>query len=145
MAQKQQTENHRELSGKRIVVLGGSSGIGLAVARQAVDQGATAIIASSNAERVKQAVGTLDGKAEGHALDLSKEPDIQNFFRKVGDFEHLVFTAVDTLQLNELAATDLTKARHAFELRFWAALTAVKYASPHIRKDGSIVLTTGVA
>jgi NAD(P)-dependent dehydrogenase (short-subunit alcohol dehydrogenase family) len=145
MTQKQQIENHWELSGKRIVVLGGSSGIGLAVAQQAVAQGATAIIASSNADRVKQAVATLDGKAEGHALDLSNERDIQNFFQKIGDFDHLVFTAGDTLQLNELAATDLTKARHAFELRYWAALAAVKYASPHIRKDGSIVLTTGVA
>ena len=145
MTQKQQTENHRELSGKRIVVLGGSSGIGLAVAQQAVDQGATAIIASSNAERVKQAVATLDEKAEGYALDLSKEGDIHSFFQKIGDFDHLVFTAGDTLQLNELAATDLTEARHAFELRFWAALAAVKYASPHLRKDGSIVLTTGVA
>ena len=145
MTQKQQIENHGELSGKRIVVLGGSSGIGLAVAQQAVARGATAIIASSNADRVKQAVATLDGKAEGHALDLSNERDIQNFFQKIGDFDHLVFTAGDTLQLNELAATDLTKARQAFELRYWAALAAVKYASPHIRKDGSIVLTTGVA
>ena len=145
MTQKQQIENHGELSEKRIVVLGGSSGIGLAVAQQAVARGARAIIASSNAERVKQAVATLDGKAEGHALDLSNERDIQNFFQKIGDFDHLVFTAGDTLQLNELAATDLTKARQAFELRYWAALAAVKYASPHIRKDGSIVLTTGVA
>ena len=145
MTQKQQIENHWELSGKRLVVLGGSSGIGLAVAQQAVAQGATAIIASSNADRVKQAVATIDGKVEGHALDLSNERDIQKFFQKIGDFDHLVFTAGDTLQLNELAATDLTKARHAFELRYWAALAAVKYASPHIRKDGSIVLTTGVA
>ena len=145
MTQKQQIENHWELSEKRLVVLGGSSGIGLAVAQQAVAQGATAIIASSNADRVKQAVATIDGKVEGHALDLSNERDIQEFFQKIGDFDHLVFTAGDTLQLNELAATDLTKARHAFELRYWAALAAVKYASPHIRKDGSIVLTTGVA
>ena len=145
MTQKQQIENHGDFSGKGVVVLGGSSGIGLAVAQQAVAQGATAIIASSNADRVKQAAATLDGKAEGHALDLSKERDIQDFFQKIGDFEHLVFTAGDTLQLNELAATDLTKARHAFELRYWAVLAAVKYASPHIRKNGSIVLTTGVA
>jgi NAD(P)-dependent dehydrogenase (short-subunit alcohol dehydrogenase family) len=145
MTQKRQIENHWELSGKRIVVLGGSSGIGLAVAQQAVAQGATAIIASSNADRVKQAVATLDGKAEGHALDLSNERDIQNFFQKIGDFDHLVFTAGDTLQLNELAATDLTKARRAFELRYWAALAAAKYASKSIRKGGSIVLTTGVA
>lgn len=47
--------------------------------------------------------------------------------------------------MNELAATDLTKARQAFELRYWAALAAVKYASKNIRKGGSIVLTTGVA
>jgi NAD(P)-dependent dehydrogenase (short-subunit alcohol dehydrogenase family) len=145
MTQKQQMESPRELSGKRIVVLGGSSGIGLAVAQQVVARGARAIIASSNAERVKQAVGALDGHAEGHTLDLSKERDIQTFFQKIGDFDHLVFTAGDTLQLNELVATDLTKARQAFELRYWAALAAVKHASPHIQKDGSIVLTTGVA
>jgi NAD(P)-dependent dehydrogenase (short-subunit alcohol dehydrogenase family) len=140
-----QVESQAALSDKRIVVLGGSSGLGLAVAQQAVAQGATAIIASSNADRVKQAVATLDAKAEGHTLDLSNERDIQDFFEKIGDFDHLVFTAGDTLHLNELAATDLTKARRAFELRYWAALAAVKYASPHIRKGGSIVLTTGVA
>src|SRR6266478_6590095 len=141
----QQIESHAALSGKRIVVLGGSSGLGLAVAQQAVAQGATAIIASSNADRVKQALATLDGKAEGHTLDLSNEWDIQDFFEKVGDLDHLVFTAGDTLQLNELVAADLTKARHAFALRYWGALAAVKYASPHIRKEGSIVLTTGIA
>jgi NAD(P)-dependent dehydrogenase (short-subunit alcohol dehydrogenase family) len=145
MAKSIKSRNRRGLSEKRIVVLGGSSGIGLAVAQQAVAQGATAIIASSNADRVKQAVAMLDGKAEGYTLDLSKEHDIQNFFRKIGEFDHLVFTAGDTLQLNMLEATDLTKARHAFELRYWAALAAVKYAGPHIRRDGSIVLTTGIA
>src|SRR4029077_17485736 len=145
MTQKQQIENRGELSEKRIVVLGGSSGIGLAVAQQVMARGARAIIASSNADRVKQAVVTLDGKAEGHTLDLSNERDIQNFFQRIGDFDHLVFTAGDTLQLNELVATDLAKARRAFELRYWAVLAAVKYASPLIPKDGSIVLTTGVA
>src|SRR5579863_5625088 len=145
MTQKQHIENHEELSEKRIVVLGGSSGIGLAVAQQAVAGGARAIIASSNADRVEQALATLDGKAEGHTLDLSNERDIQTIFQKIGDFDHMVFTAGDTLQLHVLEATDLTKARHAFELRYWAALAAVKYASLHIRKGGSIVLTTGVA
>src|SRR5260370_1461669 len=134
MTQKQQIENHWGLSGKRIAVLGGSSGIGLAVAQQAVAQGATAIIASSNAERVKQAVATLDGKAEGHALDLSNERDIQNFFQKIGDFDHLVFTAGDTLQLNELAATDLTKARRALDLRYSPPLTAAQYPTQRIHQ-----------
>ena len=120
MMHKQQIENHGELSEKRIVVLGGSSGIGLAVAQQVVARGGQAIIASSNADRVKQGVAMLDAKAEGHTLDLTNERGLQNFFQKIGDFDHLVFTAGDTLQLNELATTDLTKARNAFELRYWA-------------------------
>ena len=97
MTQKQQIENQGELTGRRIVVLGGSSGIGLEVAQQVAARGARAIIASSNAERVKQAVETLDGNPDGHTLDLSDERDIQNFFHKVGDFDHLVFTAGDAL------------------------------------------------
>jgi NAD(P)-dependent dehydrogenase (short-subunit alcohol dehydrogenase family) len=141
----QHIDNHAGLSQQRVVVLGGSSGIGLAVAQQVVAQSASVVIASSNADRVKQAVETLDGKAEGHTLDLSNEQDIESFFQRLGDFDHLVFTAGDTLQLNDLVATDINKARHAFELRFWAVLAAVKYASRHIRNGGSIVLTTGVA
>jgi len=92
----------------------------------------------------------LDTTAKFIAMNLSRwgfKPagDDGTFFQKIGGFDHLVFTAGDTLQLDELAATDLTKARRAFELRYWAVLAAVKYASPQIRKDGSIVLTTGVA
>jgi NAD(P)-dependent dehydrogenase (short-subunit alcohol dehydrogenase family) len=145
MAKNEQIENHVGFSQQRVVVLGGSSGLGLAVAREVVAQGAGAVIASSNADRVKQAIATLGGKAEGHTLDLADEQAIQSFFQKLGDFDHLVFTAGDTLQLNGLEATDLKKARHAFEVRYWAVLAAVKYASSHIRKGGSIVLTTGIA
>src|SRR5262249_31527501 len=60
-------------------------------------------------------------------------------------FDHLVYTAGDSLHLHGLASTDLKQARRAFELRYWAALAAVKYGSPNIRKGGSIVLTTGIA
>src|ERR1700747_1529396 len=134
-----------DLQQKRVVVMGGSSGIGLAVAQQAASQGAKVVIVSSSAERIQKAVERISGEAEGQAVNVSDEGAVAAFFAKLGSFDHLVFTAGDTLQLNELVATDLTKARHAFELRYWAALAAVKYASPHIRKDGSIVLTTGVA
>ena len=140
-----QIENQSTLASKRIVLLGGSSGIGLAVAQQVVAQGAHAVIASSNQERLQQAADSLGGDAEGRRLDLSDESSIELFFQELGAFDHLVYTAGDTLQLDELAAMDLKKARGAFELRFWSAVAAVKYASPHIREGGSIVLTTGVA
>jgi NAD(P)-dependent dehydrogenase (short-subunit alcohol dehydrogenase family) len=133
------------LQNKRVIVLGGSSGIGLAVAEQAASQGASVVIASSSAERVQKAVESVGGEAQGQAVDVSDEQAVAAFFSKLGTFDHLVFTAGDSLHLHDLASTDLQQARGAFELRYWAALAAVKYGSPHIRKEGSIVLTTGIA
>jgi NAD(P)-dependent dehydrogenase (short-subunit alcohol dehydrogenase family) len=130
---------------KRVVIIGGSSGIGLAVAEEAASQGADVVIVSSKAERVQEAIQSIGGNVRGEAVDVFDEKSVESFFTNIGAFDHLVFTAGDSLQLHELADTDLKQARHAFELRYWAALAAVKYGSPHIRKDGSIVLTTGVA
>jgi NAD(P)-dependent dehydrogenase (short-subunit alcohol dehydrogenase family) len=133
------------LQDKRVVVVGGSSGIGLAVAQLAAAQGAKVVIVSSNAERVQKAAESIGPEAQGHAVDVSDERAIATFFAKLGSFDHLVFTAGDSLQLQDLASTDLQQARRAFELRYWAALAAVKYGSPQLRKEGSIVLTTGIA
>jgi NAD(P)-dependent dehydrogenase (short-subunit alcohol dehydrogenase family) len=133
------------LDGKRVIVLGGSSGIGYAVAEQAVAEGASVLIGSSHAGRVQSAASALGGNAQGQAVDLSDEHAIQAFFDTAGEFDHLVYTAGDTLRLAELSTVDLSTARTAFDIRYWGALAAVKYASPQIRKGGSIVLTMGVA
>jgi NAD(P)-dependent dehydrogenase (short-subunit alcohol dehydrogenase family) len=133
------------LQDKRVVVLGGSSGIGLAVVQLAAAQGAKVVIASSNAERVHQAVESIGREAQGQAVNLADEQAVATLFSKLGPFDHLVFTAGDSLHLHDLASTDLQQARRAFELRYWAALAAVKYGGPYIRKEGSVVLTTGIA
>jgi NAD(P)-dependent dehydrogenase (short-subunit alcohol dehydrogenase family) len=130
---------------QRVVIVGGSSGIGLAVAEEAAAQGAEVVVVSSNAERVRGAVRAIGGEARGEAVDVSDEKAIESFFTNFGAFDHLVFTAGDSLQLHQLADTDLKQARRTFELRYWSALATVKYGSPQIRKGGSIVLTTGVA
>jgi NAD(P)-dependent dehydrogenase (short-subunit alcohol dehydrogenase family) len=138
-------QRENSLQHKRVVVVGGSSGIGLAIAQQAASRGAEVVIASSSQERVQRAVESVDGEVQGQAVDVSDERAVASFFARLGAFDHLVFTAGDTLHLDNLAATDLQQARRAFELRYWAALAAVKYGSPHIRKEGSVVLTTGIA
>jgi NAD(P)-dependent dehydrogenase (short-subunit alcohol dehydrogenase family) len=130
---------------KRVVIVGGSSGIGLAVAEQLALQGAEIVLVSGNAARVQGAAKSIGGKAQGQAVDVSDEKAVAGFFANLGAFDHLVFTAGDSLQLHKLADTDLKQARRAFELRYWSALAAVKYGSPQIRKGGSVVLTTGVA
>ncbi|HEX8817911.1 MAG TPA: SDR family oxidoreductase [Terriglobales bacterium] len=138
-------EARNGLQNQRVVILGGSSGIGLAVAGQVTSQGAEVVIASSNAERVQKAVESLGERAQGHTLDLTDEGAVEALFARLGPFDHLVFTAGDSLFLESLSGTDLKQARRAFEVRYWAALAAVKYASKTIRNGGSIVLTTGIA
>ena len=133
------------LENRRVVIIGGSSGIGLAVAKEAASHGADVVIVSSKAERVQEAIESIGGDVRGEAVDVSDEKAVENFFTNIGAFDHLVFTAGDSLQLHELADTDLKQARRAFEMRYWSALAAVKYGSPQIRNGGSIVLTTGVA
>ncbi|HXO36474.1 MAG TPA: SDR family oxidoreductase [Candidatus Acidoferrales bacterium] len=135
----------KDFDNKRVVVVGGSSGVGLAVAEKAALQGAEVIIVSSSAGRVQEAIQSIEGNVRGEVVDVSDEKAVEGFFTNLGAFDHLVFTAGDSLQLHELADTDLKQARSAFELRYWSALAAVKYGSPQIRKGGSIVLTTGVA
>jgi NAD(P)-dependent dehydrogenase (short-subunit alcohol dehydrogenase family) len=134
-----------KLDGQRIVILGGSSGIGLATAQAAAKQGASLIIASSNKARIDKALATLPKGAEGHALDLTDEAAVQRLFAGLGNIDHLVFTAGESLQLGTIAETDIAQAKRFFDLRYWGAYTAAKRASPIIRRSGSIVFTSGSA
>jgi NAD(P)-dependent dehydrogenase (short-subunit alcohol dehydrogenase family) len=133
------------LHGKRIVVLGGSSGIGLATAQAAAREGAIVVIASSRKTRIDEALATLPASTEGHVLDLADRDATKTLFARLGSFDHLVYTAGETLELGRLSDTDDDAARRFFTLRYWGAYCAAKYGSSEIRKGGSIVFTSGIA
>jgi NAD(P)-dependent dehydrogenase (short-subunit alcohol dehydrogenase family) len=133
------------LHGTRIVVLGGTSGIGLATARAAAAEGAHVVVSSSSKARVEQALAELPAGTEGHSVDLSDDTAVQALFDRLGAFDHLVYTAGDPLTLGELETLDLAKARQALDVRVWGALSAVKHARTRLRPGGSITLTTGAA
>lgn len=136
----------QSLSGKRVVVLGASSGIGLATAQAAAGEGANVVMVSGNAERLEAAWKTLPaGDHRREVVDLSGEENIRVFFEKLGAFDHLVYTAGENLSLNFVDTVDLTQARAFFELRYWSAFAAVKYGAPHIRPGGSVSLVGGTA
>jgi NAD(P)-dependent dehydrogenase (short-subunit alcohol dehydrogenase family) len=80
------------LQGMRVVVLGGSSGIGLEVAKQAASQRASVVIASSSAERVQKAVESVGGQAQGQAVDVSDERAVATFFSELGTFMSVQFS-----------------------------------------------------
>jgi NAD(P)-dependent dehydrogenase (short-subunit alcohol dehydrogenase family) len=132
------------LNRSRIVILGGSAGIGLSVAQRAAAEGAQVVIVSSSEARVKEALASVPDSV-GHALDLRSEQAVRSLFDRLGPFDHLVYTAGEELLFAPLAELDLGKARQFFELRYWGALAAVKAACPQIRQGGSVVLTGGLA
>jgi NAD(P)-dependent dehydrogenase (short-subunit alcohol dehydrogenase family) len=130
------------LKNKRVVILGGTSGIGLAVAQAAAAEGAQVVVVSSQAAKVDTAMALLGQDCAGFVADLSSEGAITTLFEKVGPFDHLVFTAGDTVWQRPLADIDMEDAKRFFDVRFWAAFAAVKHSVPLIRPGGSIVLTS---
>jgi NAD(P)-dependent dehydrogenase (short-subunit alcohol dehydrogenase family) len=144
---KRQAKEHlaMNLNGQKVVVLGGTSGIGLATARAALHEGADVVVVSSRQESVDNACADLGAQAQGHVVDLSREDAIARFFEQAGAFDHLVYTAGENLELGELATLSQDGARRFWDIRYWGAFAAVKYGVPHLRAGGSIVLTTGIA
>ncbi|HEX5263562.1 MAG TPA: SDR family NAD(P)-dependent oxidoreductase, partial [Phenylobacterium sp.] len=136
-----------KLEGKRIVVIGGATGIGYAVAEGAIAEGAEVVIGSSQPANVQNAVGKLGNRASGHAVDVKAEDTVAAFFEWAGPFDHLVFTAGDWGGFRApkpLPETDLDAAAENYAVRHWGALRAVKHGVPRMREGGSVVLTNGM-
>ena len=131
------------LAQQQVVVIGGSSGMGLATARAAVLEGAAVTVASSSSERVDAALSELPAGCAGAVVDVRDEAEVAALFERVGDLDHLVFTAGDAFTPRPLADLSLHDARAVFDVRFWGAVTVINCAAPRIRPGGSIALTTG--
>ena len=129
------------LDDQRVLVIGGASGIGHAVARAAIADGARVTIASTNIEKVEAAAEALG--AEAAMIDIRDEAGVAAFFAGSGAFDHIVTTAGDWggQRGKGLAELDLQAARAAFDVRFWGALTLAKHGA--FRESGSLTLTDG--
>jgi len=130
------------LQGSRVIVIGGTSGIGFAVAAGAAAAGASVVVASSNQDRVDTAAKRLPGSSRGVRLDVTSEAAVAGFFAAEGAFEHLVYTAGEALLLKPAGAVSPDEARSFFERRYWGAFWAARHAAPLIQA-GSIVFTSG--
>jgi len=133
------------LQHQHVVLLGGTSGIGLATAQAALAAGASVSVVSSRSERVAEAVARLGDRVKGYTVDLSNESAVHALFGQVGAFDHLVYSAGDSLRTGALADMDLATIRQIFEVRVFGAIAAVKHAAPYLRRGGSMVLTSGIA
>jgi NAD(P)-dependent dehydrogenase (short-subunit alcohol dehydrogenase family) len=133
------------LKNAKVLVVGGTSGIGLGVAAAVAERGAVPIVASRRQSSVDRALTQLPDGARGVVIDLTDAAALDRLADEVGDIDHLVFTAGEPLELGKLA--DLTPERITsfYGTRFVGAMTAVRVFAPRIVDGGSITLTSGTA
>ncbi|PJJ70730.1 NAD(P)-dependent dehydrogenase (short-subunit alcohol dehydrogenase family) [Diaminobutyricimonas aerilata] len=128
-----------------IVLLGATSGIGLATARAAALAGARVTIGSRRASSVTRALAELPDGVRGSAVDASSTENLARFFDAAGEFDHFAYTAAEPLVGAPLADYTVDAATAFLGLRLVHALDAVRLAVPHVKRGGSVTLTSGTA
>ncbi|KAI4157665.1 MAG: hypothetical protein L6R39_000615 [Caloplaca ligustica] len=145
-----------KLSGARVLVTGGSSGIGYAVAEACLEHGAHVIISSSQESRVQSSISKLlasyasaKDRLTGHVCDLlstTMEDNIKALFSKAGQLDHIVLTAGDKIAIMPLQDTTFENIQKAGMVRFVAPLLIAKHGSKNLSAGpgSSISFTTGM-
>jgi NAD(P)-dependent dehydrogenase (short-subunit alcohol dehydrogenase family) len=127
----------------KTVVIGGSSGMGFAVAKMLHSLGHDIVIASRSQDKLEKAKEVI-GKADSYVLDVTKEKDVSKFFDSIGPFDHLV-TSAASFVMGPFLELSLDEAKGFFDSKFWGQYLAAKHGVPHIRKGGSITFFCGIA
>jgi NAD(P)-dependent dehydrogenase (short-subunit alcohol dehydrogenase family) len=144
---------YNKLTGKHVLVVGGTSGIGYAVAEASIENGARVTVSSSREASVKTTLERLsksypDTQVAGYACDLSKpsvEADVEALFQKVGTVDHVVYTAGDKLSTIPFQQITMEYFVKAGQLRFFAPFFVAKVGSRYLSAGptSSITITGG--
>ena len=129
---------------QQIAVIGGSAGIGFAVADAAADAGAHVVIGSSSQTKLNKALGQFSEKVTGLVVDVTKEESVREFFDKLGEVDHVAITVGTSYKSALVADSELFESQKPFLVKYWGQFLVAKYAGPRLSKCGSITLTSGV-
>jgi NAD(P)-dependent dehydrogenase (short-subunit alcohol dehydrogenase family) len=131
-----------ELLGQIVVVIGGSSGIGLATARQARAEGAEVIITARDPERLKRAGGEVCARSTS-AFDATDKARLEAFFDALPvPIDHLMVTGGGTYYAR-LADMEFDEARRAVDAYLWLPLQVARLAAEKVRPGGTLLFMAG--
>jgi len=137
-----------KLVNKKVIVIGGTSGIGFGAAEAFLDAGAKVTVISSNEDRVNDAVKRLNSpNASGAVGNVRDEVSFTEVLRKLAPVDHIVFSSVDKIIRGNLEDLDLDEAKHLFGVKFWGSVVTGKAVKKYdiIKEGGSLTLTSGTA
>jgi NAD(P)-dependent dehydrogenase (short-subunit alcohol dehydrogenase family) len=133
------------LQNQRILIIGGSSGIGLATAQLAAERGAHVIIAGRSKSKLDAAVVTLQtasAPVRAIAVDITDASSIAQLFAQVGNIDHLAMTgpAPSFGSFKDLLVANV---KSEFEGKFWGQYLAAQHAAKVLPAHGSITFMSG--
>jgi len=127
-----------------VVVVGGTQGLGLEVARHYVDQGREVVLSGRDAGRAEAVAAELGGKARGIGLDLAEPSELADRLADVEGVGHLVLAAIERDE-NRVHSFDLEGAIRLVTLKLIGYAEVVHVLAPRMDADGSVVLFGGRA
>ncbi|OAB37081.1 hypothetical protein PMSD_09765 [Paenibacillus macquariensis subsp. defensor] len=132
------------LTDKHVVIIGGSSGIGLATAKAAHTQGAYVYIAGRSEDKLNRAVKDIGSRVQSYVVDVSDEDSIKKMLNQLDRIDHLLVTASDIV-FGYLLDTDSTSLKSTLDTRFWGSYFSAKHAVPKMNGQGSITFMSGTS
>ncbi len=132
------------LANKTVVILGGSSGIGLATAKAAKAEGARVVITGRSQKRLDTARAELGGDVRAVQLDVADEAGTRSLFEELKSVDHIFITAA-TVTIGVGLASDTEAVRPGMDTRFWGSVYAAKYGAAKMPRDGSITFCSGTS
>ena len=130
------------LNKKHVLVIGGSSGIGLAIAEQALSHGAKVTIAGRSYSKLKMAAEQLGHDIQTHVVDLYSSASIALLFEKIESLDHLAITG-PAPNFGAFLELDPEVVKTEFEGKFWGQYIATQKALGVINQGGSVTLMSG--
>jgi NAD(P)-dependent dehydrogenase (short-subunit alcohol dehydrogenase family) len=134
------------LNEQHVLIAGGSSGIGLAVAEAALAAGARVTIAGRSRERLGRACAVLGAGERVRAVsaDIARESDVERLLEETGALDHLVVTAV-SVAYQPITELDLAAAQRVIDSKLVGPLLLAKHGARRLRPGGSLTFTSGIA
>ena len=133
------------LKGQKVVIVGGTSGMGLGAARAALGAGAHVVVASRRPEGARTALSPETDRFEHAFVDITDEPSIRRLFEGIGELDHLLVTATPSAKDGPFLQQDLSAAQAIMNGKFFGSWACARHAAPRMRAGGSITFLTGGA
>lgn len=126
------------------LVIGGTSGVGLATARHLAAKGDDVHIAGRNEERMLAAKAAVGGRVHGHVLNAADAGAVTALAAQIAPIQRLIITLSGNRGAGPFVELPLDVLRQAFEEKYWPTLTALQASRAHLAEEASVTLVGAV-